>query len=236
MAKNEGENLDEIGLICHSYDSLFLIRKRLRKINDITIPMKRGLPTNQLGIFLLVFLLSLITFGLVVNPLISLLSIPKPWVIALLWLFGPPLLAAQRIAKPMADGKTIGGAWRSWLRFHLDDRVHRRGLPVPAPKQPSEESVPHWQREWVPAFSDDPADRLPEVVEYSDEKTEERFSDNVVDLQSWMDGRSRQHHNAEVKAKTEQAKKEEKATHFRRGAPQRVRGPEPDDDTTTRGA
>lgn len=185
------EDLESQGMIAHSYDSLFSIRKIIRKINDIQIPVKHGLATNQIGAFILGFVVSIVLYGLIVVPMLNLFGIDRSVWITIGCLFGPPFLLAQRIAKPMAYGKTIGGTMSSLLRYLLDDRVHRRGLPVPTPRQPIDLPVQHYQRTWVMAEElahDEPAEQ-----DWSDDVTEGRLAGEVVPLQPWLDQQVKQH-------------------------------------------
>lgn len=209
------EDLNALGLIAHSYDSLFSVRKRVRKINDIHLPTRRGIGTNQIGAWIFTFLLAVITFGLLVVPFTDLLGITRPWWLNIGWIFGIPTLAAQRVAKPMPYGKSIPGTMHSLTRFYLDDRVHRRGLPVPTPPQPREGQVLHYQREWV--MSDPYAQMVPGEGDYSDEETEGRIGAQVLDLQPWYDEKARQHLIEEKVRKTAKDDADDVDAHFRRG-------------------
>ena len=71
-AAGQEEDLEALGLIGHSYDSLFSIRKRIRKINDLVIPFRQGLTTAQIGTGFGVFVLQIISFGMIVVPFIGL--------------------------------------------------------------------------------------------------------------------------------------------------------------------
>ena len=205
-AAAQEEDPEALGLIGHSYDSLFSIRKRIRKINDLVIPFRQGLTTAQIGTGFGVFVLQIITFGMLVVPVIGLFGERPPWQLTILWLFGPPILAAQNIVKPMPYGKSIPGTVQSMLRFYLDDPVHRRGLPIATPKQPYEETVAHYQREWV-GFEEYVGDE-PWEAPISDRTTEERISfcnhslgEEEIDFQKWWDDKAVEHLQAEQDAK-----------------------------------
>lgn len=228
----KGEDLESLGLICHSYNSLFTIRKRLRKINDITIPVKRGLATNQIGVFIAAFFASAIVFGLLIAPLMRVMHLPRPWWLILLALFGPPVLAAQQVAKPMAYGKSIAGSFRSLMRFHLDDRVHRRGLPVPTNRRPAGTRVAHWQREWQMVAP--LAELRPELAPVSDPLTETRLaapSGIAVDLQTWLDAQSKQNLKVEADARSASQSDEDLRIHHKRGAAAKVYVPKDESQT-----
>lgn len=192
------EDLEAMGLIGHSYDSLFSIRKRIRKINDLVIPFRQGVTASQIGTGLGVFVFQVITFGMLVVPLFGLFGVRPPWQLTILWIFGPPIFAAQNIVKPMPFGKSIPGTIQSFLRYFLDDPIHRRGLPIPTPKQPYDETVVHYQREWV-GFEEF-VGHEPWEAPISDRATEERISfcnrslgEEEIDFQKWWDDKAIQH-------------------------------------------
>lgn len=200
------EDLDALGLIGHSYDSLFSIRKRIRKINDLVIPFRQGLTTSQLGTGVGVFVLQIITFGMFVVPLLGLFGASAPWQLTVIWLFGPPVLAAQNIVKPMPYGKSIPGTVQSIIRYYLDDPVHRRGLPIATPKQPYGTTLVHYQREWV-GFEEFVGEE-PWEEPISDRSTEERisfcnraFTQEEIDFQKWWDDKAIKHLEIEREAK-----------------------------------
>lgn len=216
------EDLEALGLIGHSYDSLFSIRKRIRKINDLTIPFRQGLTANQIGTGLGVFVLQVITFGMIIVPLVGIFGGRPPWQFTMLWLLAPPILAAQNIVKPMPYGKSISGAVQSLLRYLLDDPIHRRGLPIATPKQPYEVSVVHYLREWVgfePYVGDEPWE-----APISDRATEGRFSfcnrslgDEEIDFQKWWDDKAVQHLDQEQEALNTTQKHSDDEIGVRRG-------------------
>ena len=195
-----GEDLEAMGLIGHSYDNLFSIRKRIRKINDIQIPLRSGLTTTQIGIGLLAFIFQVITLGLFVIPIFNFFTDGPPWHFVVLWVFGPPVLAAQNIVKPMPFGKSIPGTVTSLLRSVLDDRTHRRGMPIPPKRQPEDLAVAHYQREWV-MFEDHLDEEDEGEKPISDLSTERRFeyfnrsskSEEPLDFQKWWDDKAGTH-------------------------------------------
>lgn len=227
--KNTEEDLEAMGLIGHSYDSLFSIRKRIRKINDLVIPFRQGLTTSQIGTGIGVFVLQVITLGIIINPLFGVFGANVPWQLTVLWLFGPPILAAQNIVKPMPHGKSIPGTVQSIMRFFLDDPIHRRGHPVAKAQQPRDISVAHYQREWVmfEQFSDDDPTEAP----VSDRVTEERFSfcnlgDEEIDFQQWWDDKAGTHLDKEREASNSKQQDSDDEIGARRGAATSVMEPD----------
>ncbi len=200
---NQVDDLEAEGLIAHSYDALFAVRKRVRKINDLHLPTRRGLDTQQIFAFVVVFIAAVVVVAGVIVPAMNLLHLPRPWWVTIALLIGPPVLAAQRISKPMAYGKSIPGSLTSALRFHVaDNPVHRRGLPVPSRRVDPEQPRLHYQREWVPTADASAGD--PSEAPWTDAQTEARFSGEVVDLQDWMDDRayaSREAEDARIAAR-----------------------------------
>ena len=188
MADTETTDYVAEGLIAESYDSLFAIRKRLRSIDQFQLPVRDGVTGAQIVTFSLVLIVQVLTLALVGLPLLRFLALDH-WILILLWLVGPPILASQRVLKPMAHQKSISGALRSWLRAILDDPVHRRGRGIKTPPQPWDMSIPHYQREWVmyPEFAAlDVSER-----DITDTKTEALIGfGDVIDLQTWWDQRS----------------------------------------------
>lgn len=228
MADAKDDDLEAQGLVANSYDALFLIRKRIRKINDITLPSRTGLATNQIGVGILVFIIATITYGFIGIPLMGLLGIQPTWWITASWLLGPTVLAAQRIAKPMADGKSIGGTFSSWFRYHLDDRVHRRGVPIPRPKQPDDMPVLHYQREWV--MSDKFAPLVPGEGEWTDPDTERRLRKvEPIHLQGWYDSKAVEHLDHEMTARSTRDEDNMSQVQFRRGGTATVLVPDNDE-------
>lgn len=227
VAQRSAEDLERLGLVAHSYDSLFAIRKVIRKINDIPIPFRGGLGTNQIGVAFLVFIAQIMLYGLVVLPLMSLLRIAPHPGFMLIWLLAPPILVGQRIAKPMAYGKSIGSTFTSFLRRHLDDPVHRRGIPVKNPAQPDGMPVLHYQREWE-MFADY-AELAPGEADVTDDITEARFASQAgtVDLQRWYDDQAINHHRELVTARNTRTDEASKQVRDRRGRAARVNRPEP---------
>lgn len=180
------EELERAGLIAHSYDAFFSVRKRVRNINDITIPVRGGLSTNQIGVGVLVFFIQIVTYGLLLLPAMTLLGISPHPVVLLVWILGPAILVGQRIAKPMPHSKSIATTFTSKARRLLDDPIHRRGNPIPSPKQPYDMKVLHYQREWV--MFDEYAQLIPGEADVTDPFTESGFArTEPVDLQTWYD-------------------------------------------------
>lgn len=218
------EDLESQGLLCHSYDALWSVQKRLRKINDLAIPTRRGLSTQQIGSFLVTFIFSIITYGLVAVPVMSLLGIPRDPRIMLAWLLVPSFLVAQQIAKPMAYSKSISGSLTSWLRYHLDDPVHRRGMPIASPAMPADERRIHYLRRWDMA---EPYTAIePSETPWTDDATEARFAGKPVDLGAWMDTQARTSAEAEAAERAKARIKTKDEVYYRRGEAATVLGPD----------
>lgn len=200
--EQQAEDLDALGLIAHSYDSLFSIRKRVRSINDLQIPTRNGLAANQIGMGVLTFLVQIVTYGLFVVPIMNYLGISPPWWLLVAWLVGPTILVGQRVAKPMAYNKTIGDALSSWLRFFLDDKVHRRGAPLEASKFPKDGPITHFQREYV-LFPEHAAEE-PAEADVTDEITEGRLHRQRADIEEFLATRIQERKARERKAREEQ--------------------------------
>lgn len=200
VQQRTGEDLERAGLIVHSYDSLFAIRKRIRKISDIVIPIKGGLGTNQLGVGVVTFIVMVVIYGLVLVPAMSLMGIEPHILVAIAVLLGPPILVGQRIAKPMPHGKSIPSSVTSFLRRYLDDPIHRRGNPITTPKQPADMAVLHYHREWqmFPDF----AMYAPGELDVTDDDTESRFVGERVNLQDWYDEMALTHHDEMLTERT----------------------------------
>lgn len=225
MPPNDSEDLDALGLIAHSYDTFFSIRKRIRAINDIALPTRRGILTTQIGMGILVLIAQFITYGLILLPLIRLLNItPSPWVL-LGWVLIPTILVAQRVAKPMAYNKSIAEAMSSRLRKLLDDDVHRRGTPIPKRQFLPDEHVVHYQREWV-MYADFAAETSGEE-DVTTPQLEARMSrDDDVNIQDFLDHgiRTRREHASAERATRRHREKTE--TLSRRSNRARVVGPQ----------
>lgn len=226
MAQNEPEDLDALGLIAHSYDALFSIRKRIRAVNDIPLPTRRGILTTQIGMGVLTLIAQFITYGLILMPLMRVFGItPNPWIL-LGWLAIPTFLVAQRVAKPMAYNKTIAEAMSSRLRRLLDDKVHRRGVPIPNRQFATADGVTHYQREWVmyPEY----AAITPGEEDVTTPQIEARMAhDQSVDIQGFIDS-GIQTRLDRVSAERAQRRHHEKTETFsRRSNRARVLGPQP---------
>jgi hypothetical protein len=142
----DAEDLEGRGLIAHSYSSFFKIRKRMRKIQDISLPFRRGLGVEQFLTFLLVLVVMLVIYGTLLLPLMSFAGWNFNWQFYLVYFLAPAFLAASRAGKPMKSGKTIPGTVRSWLHKLLDDPVHRRGVPMR--RRPVDGRRLHYARVW----------------------------------------------------------------------------------------
>lgn len=226
--EQETEDLEALGLIAHSYDSLFSIRKRVRSINDLQIPTRNGLAANQIGMGLLVFIIQIITYGLFAVPIMGFLGISPAWWFLVAWLLGPTILVGQRVAKPMAYNKTIGDAFSSWLRFFLDDKVHRRGSPLADSKFPKDSPITHYQREYV-LFPDHAAED-PAEDDVTDEVTEGRLHQQRADVQGFLDDRIRERKAREARERAERDTDDAEEVFSRRAMTTQVLVPETDDD------
>ena len=137
-----------------------------------------------------VLIVQIITFGLLVVPVLRITGIGMHWWIPVLWLLAPTVLVAQRVAKPMAYGKSIGQAFSSWVRYQLDDTTHRRGVPIAPRRHAPDEVVVHYQREWVmyPEYAaEEAAER-----DVTDPITESRLRrDDATSMSGFMDEHTR---------------------------------------------
>lgn len=213
---DEPEDLEALGLIASSYDALFAVRKKVRKINDLSLPTREGITVNQIGVALVMFLVSSILLGFIIQPLFRLLHIQMTWWLLLLFLFGPSVLAAQRVTKPMAYGKSITGTLTSLMRYWLDDPVHRRGLPIKTPARPWNVPILHYQREWVMAEAYAPY--VQGEGDYSDEETEYRMTKTPpIELQGWYDNAAIEHIKAERAVRESDKEENLSQVQFRRG-------------------
>lgn len=167
-ANEEKKDLEAEGLVAQSYTGFFRIRKRIRKIQDIVVPLREGLGVDQLAMFLLAVLVMGILYGLFVSPIVNIFEIKLTVPFFLLWFIVPGFFAAQRISKPMPHGKTIPGYVFSKIRKLLDDPVHRRGIPLA--KAPRRGKAFHFQREFVvhPKFAADALTPAPNAADDSD--------------------------------------------------------------------
>lgn len=223
------EDLENLGLIGHSYDSLFSIRKRIRKVSDIVIPLRAGLTYSQIGIAVLVLVVQLVTYRMLVIPVFAIFDGARPpWQLLVIWVVGPTILAAQNIIKPFPYGKSIPGTVASLVRYWLDDPVHRRGMPIRTPKQPYDVEVVHFQREWVPF--EEYVDDEPWEEAVSDRVTEEHISfcnrtleeGAVIDLQEWWDAKAAEHLEQERLASVATQEEDAEEIGARRGQATRV--------------
>lgn len=217
------EDYEALGLIAHSYDALFAIRKKIRKIQDITIPLRNGITNAQIGTAMGVFLIQCITLGLFINPLFAIFGATPHWFFIVLWIIGAPILAAQKIVKQMPAGKTIPGTLKSISRYFLDDPIHRRGMPIDTPAQPYDLSVPHFQREWTPfeeQVQNEPweADITDTFTEGRMQKARSFFADQPeTDFQQWWDGKAEEHLKQEYEALNVRKEEDQHEIGARRG-------------------
>ncbi|BDZ52433.1 hypothetical protein GCM10025867_46740 (plasmid) [Frondihabitans sucicola] len=180
-----------------NYTAVSKIRKRIRSIGDMAVPLKRGLGEDQLVAILGTLALLGIIYGLVLAPIVHLLHITLTWAAFAVYLIVPTFLAAQKIGTPMKSAKTVSGTVSSLLRSLLDDPVHRRGVPQ-ARKTVTGRRL-HYQRQWVSADITEPVDSL--ATGAGDENY---HYENVSFLDRWMAEHSVQHEEqraAEVEEK-----------------------------------
>lgn len=207
MADNDNIDWEAEGLVTYAYDSFFKIDKRIHKIQDLYLPTRAGLSVNQIGTFVIVFIVSAVVFALITAPLMGLLHIPRHWMVTVAMIFGPPVLASWRVTKPMPHGKTIPGTVQSITRYLLDDPTHRRGTPVPTAKVPPDVFVQHYQRDW--RINREFAAEVPGEGEWTDPETERRrarYEGVTVNLQEWMDAKAIAHWEQHSEAKGESRK------------------------------
>lgn len=216
MDEDRPVDLEAEGLIAMSYDSFFAIDKRVRKIQDLHIPTRAGLSVPQILTFFLVLVLSFMFQVLILGQVMSLLGIPGHWMLFVLVVFGPPILCSWRVTRPMPHGKSIPGTVQSFMAYHLDDEMHRRGRPVRAPRQPEDEFVQHYMRDWT--VNQEFAAEIPGEGDWTDPETESKFSwaRGSVDLQDWMDSKAIANFTRESAEKSSNTK-QEITVHDRRG-------------------
>lgn len=214
---NQELDLEAEGLYGTSYDSFFAIEKRVRKVQDLHIPTRAGLSTNQIATFFIVLVFSFLFQVFIFGQLMSLLGIPGHWLLFTLVVFGPPLLSAWRVTKPMPSGKTIPGTVRSIVMYYLDDPVHRRGSPIKESKRPHDEFVQHYIRDWT--VNQEFAAEIPGEGDWTDDETELLFSraSGTVNLQTWLDRKAIEHFESEEQEKQASTSKDI-TVHDRRGA------------------
>jgi len=139
----------EQALIVENYTDVSRISKRVRKIHDMVIPLRRGLGQDQVVAGFLTLVALAIIFFTLIRPTLQLLNVQPNWVMYVIYFVGPVILVGQKISAPMPSGKTISGTMTSFMRFHMDDPIHRRG--IPQPKRPARGRRLHYAREWVPS-------------------------------------------------------------------------------------
>lgn len=185
MAKEgEEEDLEALGLIGHSYDHLFAIRKRMRKLGDFTIPLRGGLTYTQVVTALVSLVVSFLMYALVVSPITILIGVEGKAATAVmaLTILGPPVLLTQKAVSPMPDHKSISGWMRSWWRFHTDDKVYRRGRPINPPTYHRPGRVRHVWRVWEP--TDQWAHLVDDYTPTTRATVERAFTGTVTDLET----------------------------------------------------
>lgn len=216
MAEKELD-LEAEGLFGASYDSFFAIDKRVRKIQDLYVPTRQGLSVNQIVTFFLVLFFSFLFQVLILGQVMSLLGIPGHWLLFVTVVFGPPILCAWRVTKPMPSDKSIPGTVQSLFMYLLDDPVHRRGRPVKSDPRPQGEFVQHYLRDWT--VSQEFTAEVPGEGDWTDDETESLFTraSGHVNLQEWMDRKAIDNHTADADAKSATTSKEI-TVHDRRGA------------------
>lgn len=221
MAEETADELESAGLVAHSYDALFSGQRRIRKISDLQIPIRAGLAHSQIAVGALVFFVQVLLLGFIVAPLFALLRFDAPWWFPILWIFGPVVLVAQRVVKPMPHGKGIADTLTSWLRMVFDDPVHARGRGVPRKEQPQDIPVVHYQREWIMfddfVSSEDDGERA-----ISDASTESRFATSTPapegGFASWWDDMAFEHAAAMLDERNIKSEKNEQRIGSRRGS------------------
>lgn len=186
MSAPAAEDLEAEGLIAYSYTNFFKIKKRMRRIQDIVIPLREGISVEQFLTFFGTLAVMGILYGLFVAPITNIFHIELGWQFFLFWFPVPAVLASQRISKPMPNSKTISGALGSWIRHKLDDPVHRRGVPLRT--RPRTGKIMHFQREFTlhPQFAGDAL--TPAENAASDDGL--AYTGQILDLEDWMASRS----------------------------------------------
>lgn len=206
MNKLSDEELVSQGLMGESYDSIRQVRTRVRQIGDIAVPLRGGLAPAQFGVGLLVMFASILVFALIIRPAFALFGVQPHWLITATVILGPPILAAQRIIKPMRHGKSISSAAVSWWRYITDEPVHARGLPTPKREQDSIEGATLvYQRTWVPEeglFGPDTTDA----------RSERLLDGYIPDLEGWVKERAIAHRIEHDKRREEDRHQTARAT------------------------
>jgi len=220
--ETEGEDLERKGLVGHSYDSFFAIDKRIRKFGDFYVPLRQGLRTSQIAVFIVSCLVTIILQALLISPLLSLIGIKVGVWAFLTIIIGVPALISCRSVKPMPYHKSIAGTLRSLIRTLLDSPVHRRGVPIKTPKRPVDQFVQHYLREW--AVASDYTAELGAEAEWTDPRTEQLLARSTghVDLQTWMDDQALAH-AAEQDRQKQHRTTQSHVPHDRRGSLATVR-------------
>lgn len=201
-------------LQCVSYTNLFNIRRRVRKINDLYIPLRNGVAPEQFFAFFGTLFFLIIAWFVIIGPVLNLLTSDIGLQIYALYFLGPPILMAQKIGKPMPNAKSISGWARSKLRWRLDDRVHRRGIPIAARNDPGRQF--QYLRVWEPDAEG--AAYLAEYFEKPDLHRDQAWTTSPTDalaqdavpLADWVNEKFDNHTSAEqtVRADRERERRE----------------------------
>ena len=178
-------------IVVENFTDVSKISKRVRKVNDIVIPLRRGLGQDQIIAGFFALILTAIVFFSLVRPILSLFSFSPSWAFYVAFFLLPVILVGQKVGAPMPNGKTISGFVTSLVRFYVDDPVHRRG--VPQAKAPTRGRRLHYAREWVPSDGYAPS----AAVSTSAADSEFTYTGRA-DLQTWMAERSVAHREAQV--------------------------------------
>lgn len=199
-AAEESENLAANGLVGFSYDHLWAIRRRVRKIGDLVIPLRGGLTYAQLGTGFATLVVMFFLYAITGLPLSTALHLSPTGTLVLmaLYLVVPPVLVAQRMVAPMPNGKTLGGFIRSISRYYFDDKVYRRGRPIDTPKTHRPGRQRHDLVVWEPG--EQFAEEFNVDVPLSRPEVERRFTGAVIDLATAQQEVSRQHLSEELAA------------------------------------
>lgn len=152
MAEDKAEEKDnwtEINAAV-SYTSAFQIRQRMYRINDFDLPFRHGIAVEQFLAFVAALIVMFLVYNLIITPFFALVfGASIPFRFALLIILVPPVIAAQRVIQQMPSRKTLGGFVMSFIRYHLDDVWHRRGVPIPKEENPSRQVQGNYLRVWT---------------------------------------------------------------------------------------
>lgn len=162
-----------------SYTEAFKIRKVMYRIQDMDLPFRRGIRTEQFITFFVVLIILFILWAIVVSPLLGAAGISLPWTFIALYFLIPPFLLSSRMGKPMPYQKSIQGTIISFLRDFLDDKWHCRGMPHKGEIEPEYEG--NYMRTWTvdPKYVGLESDREQPAVEF-EHPDEHVFPDRKV--------------------------------------------------------